>query len=231
MLSGLVVCARCGARWQGRTVHKGRRRTDRTPVKTLTYVCGSYVRKGATACSCRSVPKEEFEDDVAKIAAAHLREFVATDGRDLVAALTAERAEPAGVEPIARLEEHLKLTEKRIGELVDCLTPALAPMIEEKLSALRRDADLLKGWIEERRSKALDAAAATGLVRELVAAVDGIEGLLAAAAPIERREVLRGLIREVTVDVEQGEATVALYTLPRVDPLRADGRGEGLGEK
>jgi site-specific DNA recombinase len=227
VLSGLVVCARCGARWQGRTVHKGRRRKDRTPVKTLTYVCGSYVRKGATACSCRSVPKEEFEDDVAKVAAAHLRAFVATDGRDLVAALTAERAEPAGVEPVERLEERLQLTEKRIGELVDCLTPALAPVIEEKLAALRRDADLLKGRIEERRAKALDAAAATGLVRELVEAVGGIEGLLESASPIERREVLRGLVREVKVDVEQGEATVALYALPRVDALRAGGRGEG----
>lgn len=34
----------------------------------------------------------------------------------------------------------------------------------------------------------------------------------------------------VKVDVEQGEATVALYALPRVDALRAGGRGEGPGK-
>ena len=46
LLSGLIRCLRCGHRWQGYTTAKGRKRVDRTRVKTYYYGCGGLHRQG-----------------------------------------------------------------------------------------------------------------------------------------------------------------------------------------
>jgi hypothetical protein len=223
VLSGLIVCARCGARRRGRTTHNGRRSKDRSStIKTPSYACGSYVRKGSSARLSASFLKEEIEADVIDIAVAHDREFAETGGAAVLAALAAQRAAPDGVEPIERIEKRLAIVEKRIEELLDCLTPALASAIESKIAALRQDADLIRGQIDERRATAIDAESATAMVRRFATSAAGIEKALATTSTVELREVLRGLVREIRVDAAEERATVTLFALSRIDPMRGD---------
>ena len=92
-LSGLVRCARCGTRWQGYRVTKGRRQPDRPRPVTLYYCCGGYVAKGNAVCPRALVGKAALEGAVIDAARKHLDTVGSTKG-----AAIRDGAKNAGIE-------------------------------------------------------------------------------------------------------------------------------------
>ncbi len=81
LLTGLIVCTRCGHNWQGYTVRKGRRRKDGSQVKTKYYVCGGYVTKGNSVCRRSLVRKKGLEGKVFRAIRRRIKAYVGTPDR------------------------------------------------------------------------------------------------------------------------------------------------------
>src|SRR6185436_17016421 len=64
LLSGLVQCARCGGRYEGCRRTKGKPRKDGSRIRNFYYGCGSYIRRGKTACRFGPVDQAALETAV-----------------------------------------------------------------------------------------------------------------------------------------------------------------------
>ncbi len=69
LLSGLITCSRCGARYEGLTMRF--RKRGQVVVK-LFYSCGSYIRRGRKVCAEGRVERDELERVVVEAVVAHL---------------------------------------------------------------------------------------------------------------------------------------------------------------
>jgi hypothetical protein len=62
LLSGLIVCPRCGNKYEGR-INYGKRSQDELAQRKKTYVygCGGHIRKGKSVCTLGAVPQLALE--------------------------------------------------------------------------------------------------------------------------------------------------------------------------
>ena len=228
LLSGLIRCSRCGTRWQGYKTEKGRKKPGEKRIATFYYCCGSYVAKGNAICSRALVRREEFERQLVDGAAEQIRAFVATGGSEILEALVLEAANPEGSASGERaLKEKLADRERKLDDLIGCLTPALRESLESRILSLREQVAGIEADLDRARRARLDAAEARDLVADLVADAGRIGAVLVTATASETRELLRAIIQEVVVDPDKGEAEVTFHAIPRLrGPKRTDGVSE-----
>ncbi len=124
-----------------------------------------------------------------------------------------------------RLAETLRMRETKIEELVGCLSPALAPMLEPKILALRDEVEAVRLEMDALRTKRLDVEKARDDVKRMVQGLEGVPAVLGSGTLLERREILRGLIQGIVLDPATGAATITFFEVPRT-PCRP---GEGGG--
>ena len=229
LLSGLVTCARCGAKWQGYKIGKGRKKPGQRRIETFYYACGGYVRKGNAVCPRALVAKDEFEVTVVKEVGRYIQEFVSSGGAALLAGLLSEVARPEQAQAREKaLRERLRELEAKQDELIQCLTPALAPVLEPKIVALKADADTARAELEATRASRLTAERAADLVAALGQGMEAAERVLQAGTLIERREILRGLIQRIVLDTAKDEAVITFFAVPKT-PGPGGGGGTGAG--
>ena len=230
LLSGLVRCKRCQHRWQGRKVTKGRARKDGTQVVTRYYGCGGYITKGNAGCARCFVPQEEFEGVVMDEVAQHLERFVADGGREMLEEMVLDALQPAGVQ---KTEKSLRLAiendRTRLDGLADSLTPALIPVLEPKILALRQKIADREAELEDRKEARVTEERARELVETVVGRLGGIGDLLRRGTLLEKRDVLRGVVQEITLDPENGVAELVVRRLPLLPGCEESRELEALG--
>jgi hypothetical protein len=225
MLSGLVRCAHCTNRWQGYKVGKGRKKPGEKRIETFYYACGGHVRKGNAVCRRALIAKNEFEQTVLGEAGAHLQRFVANGGAEVLEALILEAANPEGSGTSeTALKEKLADRERRLNELIGCLTPTLAPALEPKIVALRAEVESVQADLEQARRTRLDAEQARAMVGSLVEDAARMGAVLGAATKADARDLLRALMHEIVVNPDAGEGEIEFHAIPRLQRSeRTDG--------
>jgi site-specific DNA recombinase len=221
LLSGLIRCARCGHRWQGYRVNKGRKKPGLTRPVTLYYCCGGHIAKGNAVCKRALVSLAEFEATILDQVGAQIQEFLTTGGAPVLEALVAEAIKDAAPRDDEKtLRERIRAYEKKIDELVQCLTPALAPTLEPKILALRQEADQARADVETLRHQAATIGSAETLVADLMRTLGGVAVTLQAGSPHDRRDVVRALTDQILVNPETGEVEVTFFAIPRLKAER-----------
>ena len=216
-LSGLIRCARCGTRWQGYKTTKGRKKPGEKRIETFYYCCGGYVAKGNAVCGRALVPKDEFENAVLDGVRDHLHQFITTDGAWLLEALVLEAANPRGAEATEKaLKDRLADRRRNLDDAIGSITPALAPVLEPRILALRDEIAGIEADLGRARQERLDAEQAKALVANLVTDAGRIASLLGTATASETRDLLRAIVQEVVLDPEKGEGEITLYAMPRL---------------
>ena len=86
LLSGLVDCARCGCRYEGRTRYGRKLRADGSKARSFEYACGGYVRHGRSVCTVGSIAQLALEESVVRAVVAHYSGFRGEDARERIAA-------------------------------------------------------------------------------------------------------------------------------------------------
>jgi hypothetical protein len=216
LLSGLIRCGRCGSRWQGYRVNKGRKQPGKERPVTLYYCCGGYITKGNGVCKRALISRDEFETLVLQEVAAYVSAFLQTGGNVLLQELLADalkQAEPQSDEKTLR--ERLRATEAKINELVQCLTPALASTLEPKIVELRQQGEETRAALEAARATRATVTSAEGLVADLMRDLGQLGPTLTAGTFHDKRDVVRALTETILVNPETGEAELALFAIPR----------------
>jgi hypothetical protein len=140
LLSGMLRCSACGANWQGYKTIKGKRKEGQKRIETLYYCCGAYIRRGNAGCPRALIGKKDLEDAVMQVAQEHVAAFVESGGEALLERLVTD-ASTATVSDEHALRARIDADRKRMDELVQCLTPALAPTLEASIVALKNRID------------------------------------------------------------------------------------------
>ncbi len=208
LLSGLLHCARCGARFIGHSAKGGRNHY---------YGCQSKLKRGAKACDAKLLPRDTAERAVVDALRAevltpdYLRDLVGRVNAELSEDAESAQAEAAAIE--ARLAEARRKLDRLYAALEDGALDldALAPRIrqwkatvdelEAGLSAARRDAaGKVIHLVDE------------GTIRRYL---DGLHTLLDQGSVSARRAFLRSWITRIDAD---GTTLTIHYTLPPLPP-------------
>ena len=218
LLSGLIVCRRCGMRWEGRCQTKGKPRKDGSRVRTRYYACGSYVRNGPAVCRRNYIPQGLFEETVMDEAAKFLEEYLLGGGRKILEAMLKEAAQPAGTaETEAALVRRVRDLEAQRDGYVESLTPALVSILEPKIVELQRQIEDTQADLDERRTRRLDDQQVRKAIDGLMEKLGGVRDLLQKGTLIERRDVLRALVEEIAWDGDEGVGELVFRAVPRLD--------------
>ncbi len=215
ILSGLVRCERCGARWQGYKVKKGRRKPGQKQPENFYYCCGSYIRQGNAGCERHLVKQQELEEIVLDLAQEHLSEFISAGGAALLTQFIGDEVSTSTSEETA-LRARVDADRKKLDELIECLTPALAPSLEPKIVALRAQVEDAEGRLRVIERMRVTQDEARAWVDELTRDATALGDLMRSGTTSERRAILRGITQEIAIDPATGTGTIAFYAIPKV---------------
>lgn len=218
VLSGLVSCSKCGGRFQGRKKTKGRKRPGQKRIETLYYCCGTVIRSGVAACKSTFVKKAELEDAIIGMAAEHLTEFVESGGAAALARLVQNEASTSTSDEAA-LAANVTADKAKLDELVECLSPALAPTLEPKIVELRERITLNEARLKDIERMRVSEQEARAWVEEAVRDAAALGDLMKSGTVSEQKAILRALTHEITLDPEKGTGEVAFYAVPMAAAL------------
>jgi DNA invertase Pin-like site-specific DNA recombinase len=211
LLSGLIVCGRCGKRFQAHKQSRG--------LIPAYYVCGSYLASGLSVCDGLRVSMPYIDDAVVDGIQKRIERVLDRDALTLRLQEQLRPETPAG-DTVEALEARLTETKRRIGRLVEALAagPDELPSVTTKLAELERDRRFLEIELARVRIQAAaEPADLTTIVDKLLDALSRLAEVLATGEPKERKALVRTFLQEITVEKTTGQATLNWYRLPRVN--------------
>ncbi|HHN45933.1 MAG TPA: hypothetical protein ENN09_00700, partial [Planctomycetes bacterium] len=228
LFSGLLVCGDCGFHFQGVTKKKGAWERE-------GYICGGYKLRGKHVCKDWFLPSHIIESAILDALEAEVKTL------DMSAAI-GKAGEQLGNAP-AMVRHHrdeykrkLADVEKRLDELLDCITPENKDLISEKMVALRKERDRLKQELGDTAEIEEKAVTSSKMVGRLLELAREFRSLWNAATPSEKKEFLSFLIETISIHPERKMAEIRMtYNYAQTkDLLKAqngefflsDGRGD-----
>jgi DNA invertase Pin-like site-specific DNA recombinase len=204
LLSGLLVCGACGAKYIGHAAKSG---------KVHYYGCQTKMKSGASACTGKLLNKVRAEEAVA----AQLRDVVLTPDHfaDLVRMVNEELATKtdAAAEELEVIEAQLTEAQGKLARLYDAIETGavsiadLAPRIRPRKAQVD---DLMAA-----RTRLLGRPDGVPVLRvgeaEVEAHVAGLRSLLASGSVGKRRAFLTAWVRRIEV---HGTDLKIVYTFP-----------------
>jgi hypothetical protein len=197
-------------------VRKGRKKPGERQIETLYYCCGGYIAKGNAICERSLVSKEAFERLVVNAARKQLENLAGARGApaDL-------NAGPTGREPCRTEEITAQLSDRkrRLGELVDMLTPDLKDVLRPKILDLRAEIAGLEHDLDRRPAIGTgrhDGARATAAsIAAWADRANAMLGVTTSAAMI--RAVLRAIVKQIVIDPETRRSRIEFRAIPDLE--------------
>lgn len=218
LLSGIAYCSRCGGRYEGRKCAKGKPKTDGTRVVSYSYGCGSYIRKGRSACSLGSVPQAAIEEAVVAGVLVAYQRFRGPEGRVRVADAMKHLVD-ADIEDLAaaktRAREEAAEVEAAIARLLDHLSEATRTVIEERIATLSTRRSAVRARQLELERLEISRAEAEELVQATHRFLEHLEQALRCDSPEQRVVTLRRCVEKIVVDAEDQAAVLTLRAVPQ----------------
>jgi DNA invertase Pin-like site-specific DNA recombinase len=217
LLSGLVQCSRCDARYEGVRRMKGSPRRDGTRVLTYYYGCGSYVRRGKRACRFGPVDQAMLESAIVEAVLAHYAPYIAEPRPTRLAAAVHEALGQESEDVLgARLRSQERKAEltRTIANLLDNLTAANRTFVDERLALLGREKDEVELRIEELERLAQARVEETALVRAAWEFLHELPAVLRHGSPEKRIHAVRRCVQRIEFHAESRRAILRLERVP-----------------
>ena len=221
LLSGLIRCARCGHKWIGYTVNKGRKRKDGSNSKTLYYACSGYVNKGKAVCERRVIGKGFLEDWVVDQIETMLKQYFATseglkEVRQMVEAEIAGERPDVGSE-IDQVEARMKEIKQTISNLINNLTAANREYVDARLVELKREMVVLESQRLELEAAGARRMELDRLVDQAVQLAGEFEKAFIEGTMEEKRLVIRAFVKQIKLDPGSGKGWITISPLPGIE--------------
>ena len=210
LLSGLIVCGRCGKRFRSHKQTRG--------LIPSYFVCGSYIVSGPSVCDGLRVPTPYLDDAV--IDGIQKRLERALDRETLTGRLREMlRAGEPDLDATASVATRLADVTRRIGRLVDALAGGSEdlPSVRARLGELERERRSIETEVGQARARA--AACPEDLeatIDALIEALDRLPDVLATGEPEERKAVVRVFLQEIRIEKTTRQAILRWHRLPHV---------------
>lgn len=217
LLSGIVQCARCGGRYEGVGRSKGSPRRDGTKVRTFYYGCGSYVRRGKTACGFGPIDQSVLEAAVVDAVLAHFAQFTSEARPERLAAAVRECVGRDSEDLVgARLrsqERRAELT-RTISNLLDNISPTNRALVDERLGVLSREKEEVERRLDELERLARARVEEGALVGEAWEFLHEMPAVLRHASPEKRIRAIRRCVASIRLDADARSAVLQLQRVP-----------------
>jgi DNA invertase Pin-like site-specific DNA recombinase len=221
LLSGLVICGRCGQNYQGRTINSSKRRKDGSKIKTLYYACGGYVMKGRAACEKFLLRKAPLEGAILKVIQGRLDGLLNGDGERILRAYINEEIANQGADPrreMATLRARLEEIDQKASALLETMSPETKGFIDTKLRELGPEKRKLQRRLEELEAAPYQKIDADAVLQDGLAAIRDLPRLLDDGSLEERKEFIRAFVAGVTVLPDETRLDLRVRQLPAVWP-------------
>jgi hypothetical protein len=216
LLSGLATCSKCGDKYQGRKVRKGKRRKDGSPVVTYYYCCGGYIAKGASVCSGELVPKAVLENAVIEAAEDGLAQWMTPQGkRKLQKQLSSQSGVRDNVKAKKQVRQRLKAIDADVARLLDNLTETNRPFVDRRLKELQREKDVLEAKLEDLLSS--KEKSSEELFADVWQAIDSFKHVIGHGDLLEKKQILRKLVKGIRLTPGETQAELELFGWPKVN--------------
>jgi hypothetical protein len=186
-------------------------------VLTFYYGCGTYVRRGKTACRFGPVDQGVLEEAVTNALLGHYARYTSELRPMLLAAAIHEALGQESEDVLgARLraqERRVELT-RTIANLLDNITAANRAFVDERLAVLGREKDEVERRIEELERVAQARVEESALVREAWEFLHELPAVLRHGSPDKRIRAMRRCVSAIKLDIERREAVLSLQRVP-----------------
>jgi site-specific DNA recombinase len=227
LLTGLLICSRCGHRWQGTCQIKSKRRVDGTQVRTKYYACGGYISKGNAVCRRSVIPKDVIEQFLFERIGQNLRRFL--DGkqgramlaeaiRDVYGGFDADHVERERRQLLARRTE----VEHKIERLIENATPTTLEFVDKRVAELKIELDQGTARLAELDAEADKELEVEATATKVLDYMERFDTVAATGTVDEKRRFLRAFTRCVEIDPDSGRGRAELYSLPMITASPAE---------
>jgi site-specific DNA recombinase len=217
LLSGLVWCTRCGGRYEGCRRTKGSKKADGTAVHNFYYGCGSYIRRGKTACRFGPVDQVLLEVAVIEAVCSYYAPLIEGGDRTKLAAAVHEAVGSEGEDIVAarrRAEEELHSIERTVANLLDNLTATNREFVDQRLEVLAKEKSATERRMDELQRVAISRAEIHSMIEEAWTFLQGLRYVLHSGAPAQRIAAVRQCLHRIELEPEEGRASLRLRFVP-----------------
>jgi len=211
---GLIRCAHCGYRFQGDTDRRN---------KIRRYVDAGYHMGGTSVCRCYMVLAEPLEEFVigeirSRILDGRAALFASREDLEsaIERALVARRAAPAEDDKdVGALEKQLAERRHKIELLVANVSPENMPLLNDHLSKLRREIDVIESELRAlrvaHRATSIVTRDLKTLAREAADYLVTLKDVLESGSPDQQKRLVRDFVADIVVEGEKREVRVGFY--------------------
>jgi hypothetical protein len=211
LLSGLVTCGRCGARYEGYTQRSRKKDVGGNRLKVFTYACGAAIRQGKSVCTLGEVKQDELENMVVQRVLEHHQKYLGPKGRRVIEQELDKDVGVRGavaVKQLLAISKQLEAIDEKVRRLVDSLGPATRSAVERRLGELETERHELETRALGLRAAALNHEERAVRVEEYAAFVEGLEAALRTGGLGLRRMALRRCVQGVVFNQAKGNVVV-----------------------
>ncbi len=175
------------------------------------------MSNGEDVCPSPRVPTSYLDEAVLDGIQKRLERVLVPDElRRLVRALLqpGDRPDAAAAELAAKLGE----IRRKIGRLVDALAAGPddeLPSVRSALAELERERQRVEAEVRASKARAVGEDELEGRVQSLIDGLAGVRDILRAGESEERKAVVRGFLKGITIDVDNRRAILQWYRLPQ----------------
>jgi len=201
LLSGLLVCEKCGSRMFSKP-RSGKTRTDKTQYD---YICGLKMSGGTVMCDCQNLPGQLTDDAVCRELSRYTEE-----GSLLFEHLERMRqnlAQQVSESPLAEIDKQIKKADEELNNLVAAIAQgvdsAMLEKINERASRLKEEIDY---FTEKRRryENIMDKVDEKELELDLIVhSLATLKNRFEELTLSEKRTILRMLIKKIVWNGEK----------------------------
>ena len=234
LLSGLMVCARCGNRYEGHTQYRKQLDAHGKRKRSFGYACGGYIRHGKSVCRIGRFAKEQLEETVVR---AIIEFYDCYRGKHGLGRIKEALDQCAGGDA-GQVQASMEECQKRLREidritrsLLDNITKANRHLVDQRIEELGREREKVEARIESTRHLVMSRTEREEVVRQVGRFVEAIESGLRQGALEERQLIVRQCIHRIEADHEAESLKLALRTLPLAAGLTQSNALETLDVK
>jgi len=232
LLSGLILCPRCGSKYEGR-INYGKRPPEERAQRKKTYVygCGGHIRKGKSVCTLGALSRPALEHAVIDAVVKFYEPLRRADAAEKIAAALRTRCDGA-----ANTIEQSRSTELRrlrkldilVRNLLDNITARNRELVDRRIEEFDREREVIERRIEALDQQAMSEAEIDEIAAETTDFLQDMDHTLRSGHADERKAALRRCIHQLLVHPEVDAATVMVRPIPTGSGSRHDGAAQEL---